>query len=81
MTLMFCLGDINAATESPTGQPYIEVVLNATGSVAATTVLAIVIVVAQVIASEDLTQHECGGTGDKSGRGRGCDRETYAILA
>ena len=42
---MFCLGDIDTVTQSPTGQPYIAVVLNATNSVAATKVLAVVILI------------------------------------
>ena len=48
---MFCLGDIESVANSPTGQPYIAVVLNATRSVAATKVLAIVILVLVVACS------------------------------
>ncbi len=51
VTLMFCLGDIESVANSPTGQPYIAVVLNATQSVAATKVLAIVILVLVVACS------------------------------
>ena len=51
VTLMFCLGDINSALESPTGQPYIAVVLNATHSVPAATVLAVVILILVVSCS------------------------------
>lgn len=42
VTFMFTVGDVNAALNSPTGQPYIEVVLNATQSKGATLVLTIV---------------------------------------
>jgi len=45
VTIMFCLGDIDSALKSSTGQPYIAVVLNATHSVPATTVLAIVVLI------------------------------------
>ncbi|KAG8525326.1 uncharacterized protein KY384_008970 [Bacidia gigantensis] len=45
VTLMFCLGDIDAAIKSSTGQPYIEVILNATHSVAAAKILATVILI------------------------------------
>lgn len=48
---MFCLGDIESVLESPTGQPYIAVVLNATHSVRATKVLAIVILILVVSCS------------------------------
>ena len=51
VTLMFCLGDIEQVTKSPTGQPYIAVVLNATHSVAATKVLAVVILILVVSCS------------------------------
>lgn len=51
VTLMFCLGDIDSALNSRTGQPYIEVVLNATHSVAATKVLAVVILILVVSCS------------------------------
>ena len=48
---MFCLGDINAVVNSPTGQPYIAVVLNATQSVAATKALAALILILVVSCS------------------------------
>ena len=43
VTLMFCLGDLESALKTNTGQPYIAVVLNATHSVPAATVLVVVI--------------------------------------
>ncbi|KAK3073974.1 hypothetical protein LTR53_003978 [Teratosphaeriaceae sp. CCFEE 6253] len=42
ITLVFCLGDLDAATSSPIGQPYVEVVLNATRSTGATITLTLV---------------------------------------
>ncbi|KAL8822543.1 MAG: hypothetical protein Q9191_006720 [Dirinaria sp. TL-2023a] len=45
VTLMFCLGDIDSIVQSPTGQPYIAVVLNATNSVPATKTLAVVVLI------------------------------------
>jgi choline transport protein len=44
---MFCLGDIDSALKSSTGQPYIAVILNAT-------VLAIVILILVVLCSVNL---------------------------
>lgn len=51
VTLMFCLGDIDSVVESPVGQPYIAVVLNATRSVPATKFLAVVILILVVSCS------------------------------
>lgn len=51
VTLMFCLGDIESAVNSPTGQPYIEVILNATRSVPATKVLVVIILILVVSCS------------------------------
>ena len=51
---MFCLGDIDAAKDSPTGQPYIQVILNATGSVPAAKVLAVVILIQVVSCAVNL---------------------------
>ena len=51
VTLMFCLGDIDSVVDSPTGQPYIAVVLNATHSVAAAKVLVVVILILVVSCS------------------------------
>ena len=39
LTVLFRAGNINDAINSPTGQPYIEILLNATGSVAGTAVM------------------------------------------
>ena len=51
VTLMFCLGDIDSAVNSPTGQPYIEVVLNATQSLPATKILAVIVLILVVSCS------------------------------
>ena len=51
VTLIFCLGDIEAVLESPIGQPYIAVILNATKSVAAAKVLDVVILILVVSCS------------------------------
>lgn len=51
VTLMFCLGDLESVLDSPTGQPYIAVVLNATHSVAAAKVLVVVILILVVSCS------------------------------
>lgn len=51
VTLMFCLGDVDAALGSPTGQPCIAVVLNATNSIAAAKVLTVVVLILVVSCS------------------------------
>lgn len=45
VTLVFCLGDFNNAISTPTGVPYVEVLLNGTRSVAATITLTTVMLV------------------------------------
>lgn len=45
VTLVFCIGDLDAALESPTQQPYVEILLNATQSKAATLTLVSIIFV------------------------------------
>lgn len=45
VTLVFCLGDLDNALNSPTGQPYVEVLLNATRSPGATIALTAVMLV------------------------------------
>ncbi|KAI4244080.1 MAG: hypothetical protein LQ352_006918 [Teloschistes flavicans] len=45
VTLVFCLGNLDSATNSPTGQPYVEVLLNATQSTGATIALVTVMLV------------------------------------
>ena len=46
ITLLFRAGNIQDAIDSPTGQPYIEILLNATGSVAGTAVMVAYIILA-----------------------------------
>ena len=48
---MFCIGDIESVVSSPTGQPYIAVVLNATNSAPAAKVLAVVVLILVVSCS------------------------------
>jgi hypothetical protein len=48
ITLLFRAGSIEAAINSPTGQPYIEILLNATGSVAGTAVMVAYIILALI---------------------------------
>ena len=43
LTFCFCIGDIDSAISTPTGQPYIQVFYNATGSRAGTTVMVVLI--------------------------------------
>ena len=43
IAVLFCLGDIDAATNTPTGYPFIEVFLQATDSVSLTTFMAAII--------------------------------------
>ena len=45
VTLVFCIGDLDAALESATQQPYVEILLNATQSKAATLTLTSIIFV------------------------------------
>lgn len=43
VTLIFTMGDLDAIAESPTGYPFMQVFLNATGSRAGTTVMSLLI--------------------------------------
>ena len=43
IAVLFCLGDITAATDTPTGYPFIEVFLQATDSVNLTTFMSAII--------------------------------------
>jgi choline transport protein len=45
VTLMFVVGDVQQAFDSPTGQPYVQTVLNTTGSIGATITLTAVIAI------------------------------------
>ncbi|KAK0974843.1 hypothetical protein LTR54_016981 [Friedmanniomyces endolithicus] len=45
ITLVFCLGDLNNAINSATGQPYVQVLLNATQSTDATIALTVVMLI------------------------------------
>ena len=48
ITLLFRAGNIQDAIDSPTGQPYIEILLKATGSVAGTAVMVAYIILALI---------------------------------
>lgn len=50
ITIMFCLGDYSSAVNSPTKQPFVQIVLNATGSKPGTIVLTSIVLIT-VIAS------------------------------
>lgn len=52
--ILFRAGDVAAAIESPTGQPYIAILLNATGSVAGTSVLVAYIILALIFCSTNV---------------------------
>lgn len=45
VTFCFCLGDVESVISTPTGYPHIQIIYNATGSTAGTTVLAAITVV------------------------------------
>ncbi|KAJ5424453.1 hypothetical protein N7491_009669 [Penicillium cf. griseofulvum] len=51
ITFAFCVGDIDAVLKSKTGFPFIQVFLNATGSVSATTGMTVVIMIVQLCAA------------------------------
>lgn len=52
--ILFRAGDVDAAINSPTGQPYIAILLNATGSVAGTSVLVAYIILALIFCSTNV---------------------------
>ncbi|KAK3113093.1 hypothetical protein LTR53_009941 [Teratosphaeriaceae sp. CCFEE 6253] len=52
--ILYRAGDIDAAINSPTGQPYIEILLNATGSVAGTSVLVAYITLALIFCATNI---------------------------
>ena len=54
VTLMFCLGDIDSILATPTGQPYIGILLNATHSVPAAKVLTVIILILLVSCAVNL---------------------------
>ncbi len=52
--VLYRAGDIQAAIDSPTGQPYIAILLNCTGSVAGTAVLVVYMIFALVFCATNL---------------------------
>lgn len=51
IAVLFCVGDIDAALASPTGYPFMQIFLQATGSVAGTTVMCSIITVMGICTS------------------------------
>ena len=51
IAVLFCTNDIDAALASPTGYPFMEILLNATGSTAGTLILLALITVMDVVAA------------------------------
>ncbi|MCJ1461955.1 hypothetical protein MMC07_000555 [Pseudocyphellaria aurata] len=49
ITLCFCLGDVDAVLNSPTGVPIVQVLYNSTGSMAGTTVLTVVLILLSLV--------------------------------
>lgn len=45
ITMCFCLGDLSAVVDTPTGYPFIEVFYNATKSYAATNIMVTIIII------------------------------------
>lgn len=45
ITFIFCLGDLDSVLDTPTGQPVIQVIYNATQSVAGTSIIVSVVIV------------------------------------
>ena len=54
ITIMSTLGDVSSIMSTSTGQPYIQVVLNATGSLAGTSVLTAVVAVLLLFSAVNL---------------------------
>ena len=54
VVILYRAGDIQAAINSPTGQPYIEILLNATQSVAGTAVLTVYIILALIFCATNV---------------------------
>lgn len=51
ITLCFCLGDLDSVLSSPTGMPFIQVFLNATGSTAAATAMTVFVLIPMVVSN------------------------------
>ncbi|KAK5128107.1 hypothetical protein LTR08_004199 [Meristemomyces frigidus] len=54
LVVLFRAGDVSAAIDSPTGQPYIAILLNATGSTAGTAVLVAYIILALIFCATNM---------------------------
>jgi choline transport protein len=51
LTVLFCAGDLTAAFGSPTGFPFLEIMVQATGSIGGTSTMAAVIVIIAFVAT------------------------------
>jgi len=51
IAVLFCIGDLDAALNSPTQYPFMEIFYQATGSTAGATTMIIIIVVLQICAT------------------------------
>lgn len=51
VTILYCAGDLMAAFASPTGFPFIEILVSATGSIAGTTAMVSIIVIIAFVAT------------------------------
>lgn len=54
IAVLFCMGDVDKALNSPTGYPFMEIFLQATGSVAASAAMASLITVLAICATVGL---------------------------
>lgn len=48
VAVFFCVGDLEAATKSPTGYPFMEIFIQATGSVSGSTAMVAIITALQI---------------------------------
>jgi choline transport protein len=55
ITFCFALGDLDAALASPTKQPYMYVLYNSTGSVAATSILSAIVILVTIFCNVSIT--------------------------
>lgn len=61
VSLFFCVGDIQATANTPTGVPLIQIMYDSTGSVAAATVLTSMIVVTIIVSTLSVTAESSRG--------------------
>jgi amino acid transporter len=51
LTLLFCIGDLESVLSTPTGYPYMQIFLNATGSTKTATVMTVAMVLLACLAT------------------------------